>query len=58
MATSDLLHTLPMTGVVAAVLALAVLASLIMRSQSAKLKSPPIFEGIPLVGGILKFLKV
>lgn len=58
MAVSDLLRTLPTTWVVLAVLILGVVASLIRRSQNAKLNRPPVFEGIPLIGGILKFLKV
>ena len=51
---------LPLPLLYALATAIALLALLVLRmiSNSLPAKSPPVFEGTPFVGGIMKFVKV
>ena len=51
---------LPLPLLYALVTAIALLALVVLRmiSNSLPAKSPPVFEGTPFIGGIMKFVKV
>ena len=51
---------LPLALLYALATAIALLALLVLRmiSNSLPAKSPPVFEGTPFIGGIMKFVKV